>query len=481
MAYQGKFAPGPETHESKSAPVKVPAKKKKRYKGNRNVTLTFYTLYFLAIFALIVGIFCLNNRLETWLAEYEQSQPDIGCEEVFQEYFADPDWVEIYALAGLRDTTYENAESFAAHMTQTVTGPITYSETSAGLSGGRRYLLKDSSRSLGYFTLTDQAAGTGFAQWQLDELVIYVSYHKTFLIQTLEDHKVTINGVPLEQTQVVRVTDYNVKDYLPEGTEVSDIWVYQVDGLMTEPDITVTDPEGNTFEVVYDDASGMYIQQTDYHTPSETERETILGAAESYAAFMVGKAGRGDLQKYFDANRQLFWQLNASPKWMDAPESMEISGQEISDFCRYSDTLFSARVSLQLNCTGQDSSVQQLPVEYTLFFQYLGSRWLVYDLTEEETFEEKVRLRFISGETEVFTNLYEIHSPWVLAPVLTAPEGKVFAGWYREDVAENGNVTYTLVFSPDEDGNIYLTEGSELEPVTICALFEDATNITGGN
>ena len=57
-------------------------------------------------------------------------------------------------------------------------------------------------------------------------------------------------------------------------------------------------------------------------------------------------------------------------------------------------------------------------------------------------------------------------------PAVTAPEGKVFAGWFRQSENEAGEVVYTRVFLPDEDGNVTVPAGYELEPMVLYALFD---------
>ena len=80
----------------------------------------------------------------------------------------------------------------------------------------------------------------------------------------------------------------------------------------------------------------------------------------------------------------------------------------------------------------------------------------------------------------LFTNLYENDTTAITAPMVTAPEGKVFAGWFLQTITEDGRIEYTQVFAPTADGSITLPNGTKLEPMTLYALFEDAP-AEGGN
>ena len=59
-------------------------------------------------------------------------------------------------------------------------------------------------------------------------------------------------------------------------------------------------------------------------------------------------------------------------------------------------------------------------------------------------------------------------------PMLSVPAGKVFSGWYRETVQSNGSIVQSLVFVPDENGDVSIPSGTTLEPMPLYPLFEDA-------
>ena len=60
----------------------------------------------------------------------------------------------------------------------------------------------------------------------------------------------------------------------------------------------------------------------------------------------------------------------------------------------------------------------------------------------------------------------------LVCPVVTAPEGKRFSGWVTEGKSEDGETVMNLVFQPDERGNVFLSAGNTLEPMTLTPLFE---------
>ena len=124
-------------------------------RGPRLGSVIFYTLYFLFIFLFFVGTFLGLNWLHGWLTAYEAAQPTVKCEEVFQQVFGNPDWGALYTAAGIQDTQFEGKEQFVSYMTDLVgNSQLSYQETSAGLSGDKKYFVKLGDQKLAYFTLT---------------------------------------------------------------------------------------------------------------------------------------------------------------------------------------------------------------------------------------------------------------------------------------------------------------------------------------
>ena len=58
-----------------------------------------------------VGIFITLNWLNGWLGKYEAAQPTIKCQQVFDQLFANPDWAQLYRLAGDPTGTGAGGES----------------------------------------------------------------------------------------------------------------------------------------------------------------------------------------------------------------------------------------------------------------------------------------------------------------------------------------------------------------------------------
>ncbi|MBR6595617.1 MAG: hypothetical protein IKK72_03455 [Oscillospiraceae bacterium] len=475
----------PVPNSVQPTPVKKSGKRKKK-KGNRTVTIIFYTVYFALVAACLAGMFFLNGWLTDWLTDYEASQPTTKCAEIFQETFADPDWEALYDMAGIQDTAYEGSEAFAAFMEAKVgSQDLTYVETSAGLSGGHKYLLKLEGETIGYFTLEDHAPkGADVADWQLGTVNLNTSYDQSVTVQTMEGITVYINGVALTDDNTIRIGTTRVEDYLPEGVYGPRIYTQYLEGLMVAPQVTAADEAGNPVEISHNAETGVYTVQTTVNSIGDQEYERVLLTAKTYALRMIEMASTKDLGTYFDRNSQSYKTIISIDPWMQEWffRSYEWGQESITGYYRHSENLFSVHVDLSMFVTRTDDTVKEYKVDHSFFFEKQGGAWKCINMINVDIQEQTsvVRLTYKLDDSVIFSNMYAEDAKKVDLPTVTAPEGKVFAGWFRLVTNTDGSKEYKQVFSPEADGIVELPEGTRLEPMTLYAIFENADE-NGGN
>ena len=100
---------------------------------------------------------------------------------------------------------------------------------------------------------------------------------------------------------------------------------------------------------------------------------------------------------------------------------------------------------------------------------------MVYDMSMANVQEPivQVRLTFCNDETVLASGFVENNASTITAPVISAPEGQVFVGWFIKTVDEKGQPVMNMVFAPGEDGVIQVPYGTTLEPLTLYAVFEN--------
>ncbi len=464
--YQGKYA-------STQAPEKPKKEKAKATMG----TKVFYGIYIAVIVLCIVGICIGLSALNDWLVSYEASQPDTKSQQVFDSLFADPDWENIYTLSKMENTKFESADAFVAYMTQKIgTDALTYNKTSAGLSGGQKYLIKHNGENIAAFTLQNHATSElALPQWELDTVDVFVTRSGYVSITAQPDSTVAVNGVTLDDSYIVRTTSTLAEDYLPEGMHGAKTVTYYVDELLTIPQITITDAAGVAAELHCDPTGHNYSQMLpDSREISDDQLTHAKNAAQSYCRHMIG-AGSG-LSTYFDTSSAIYKSITRNELWFGGYTGYNFSDITVADYYPYTDGFYSVRASLTLNVTRADGSVKKFDVDNTFFVEKKANgAWKVVDMTNVNVQEEKVqvRLTYTQDGNVLSSAMIATDVSSVTPPQVTAPEGKVFAGWFRETIDENGKAKLTLVFAPDESGTVQLPSGYTLEPMVLQALFEN--------
>ena len=459
----------------------------KHRKGPRLGGVIFYTLYFMCILVFFVATFFGLQWLQGWLADYQAAQPTTKSQEVFDQLFSHPDWGALYDAAGIEDTPYEGKEQFVSYMENKVgDATLTFKETSAGLSGDKKYFVLLGDEKIASFTLSGQTAAiTDIPDWELGGVELFFDRSETFYIQNVDGHTVEVNGVPLDDSHVIQIATTAAAERLPIGVTGTSTCTQEISDLMAVPTVTIFDKSGKSMEVSYDAETHTFTEQTEANTISDSEREAALNAAKTNCLFMIEKASKADIAKYFDTSSDVYSVIvNLGNLWVQDNNGYRFTKEEVSDYARYSDDLFSAHVVLNLNVTRKDGTTKDFGYDQTLFFRKQDTgKWLVYDATNADVNAPvgKVRLTFMNGDTVLSSEFVKTDATELDTPLVSAPEGKVFIGWYRIDKYDNGT-TYTRAFDPDENGHVNIPNGTTLEPMTLYALFEtpSGTDATEG-
>ena len=459
----------------------------KHRKGPRLGGVIFYTLYFMFILVFFVATFFGLQWLQGWLADYQAAQPTTKSQEVFDQLFSHPDWGALYDAAGIEDTPYEGKEQFVSYMENKVgDATLTFKETSAGLSGDKKYFVLLGDEKIASFTLSGQTAAiTDIPDWELGGVELFFDRSETFYIQNVDGHTVEVNGVPLDDSHVIQIATTAAAERLPIGVTGTSTCTQEISDLMAVPTVTIFDKSGKSMEVSYDAETHTFTEQTEANTISDSEREAALNAAKTNCLFMIEKASKADIAKYFDTSSDVYSVIvNLGNLWVQDNNGYRFTKEEVSDYARYSDDLFSAHVVLNLNVTRKDGTTKDFGYDQTLFFRKQDTgKWLAYDATNADVNAPvgKVRLTFMNGDTVLSSEFVKTDATELDTPLVSAPEGKVFIGWYRIDKYDNGT-TYTMAFDPDENGHVNIPNGTTLEPMTLYALFEtpSGTDATEG-
>lgn len=452
----------------------APVMTKKRNWG----TIIFYSIYALFVVAAIVGILCLLNPLHDWLVKYQASQPETKCQEVFQQYFADPDWEDLYVRAGVEDTAFEDKAAYAAYMEEKVgETELICMETSAGLSGDHKYVIRLGEEKIATFLLTPGSEGDDhITTWELGTMELFFQRQKSVTVEKSAGETVYINAVALSDDYTVKKTSTLTEPYLPEGLHGYRREAQTVTGLLMDPVVTVKDAAGNEVPVREND-DGVFCTDVAPMEISDAEYNAAVGAAKAYALYVIRAVGQGELRKHFDTNSPIYKDICETLSFMQdyLGYAFDESATSVTEFYRYSDTFFSCRIELNLNVTRTNNTIKTYESSTNYFFQkQADGSYKAVNITNVPISEltEQVRLTFMNDGQLLDSQFVDVNAQSITLPTVTAPEGQQLRGWAKNDVDEKGQNVLVIVFTPSEDGTVTLTDDSALEAMTLYPVFE---------
>lgn len=439
----------------------------------RKVSLFYKVL--LGIVLVLLAAFCYIRfgLLRPWLTRFEAAQPKHASQEVFADLFSPADWGRIYDLAGLDAGVYGDREGFARSMEERTSGQeLTLVETSAGLSGGRRYIVKAGGESVAAFTLANSEAEDGRTLWRLDGVELLLGQTSTVSVRAPEGWSVRVNGVKLEEDCVAQRVETAAERYLPEGVQGRRAVLWQTrTSAIRQAEVEVLDREGRSAPVSYED--GCFTAEEQPEEPDDEARAALLGAAETYARFMIRESTSEQLRRYFDSESRIYETIRSSEIWIKNTVGHSFDNEEISEYCRYSPELFSARVKMDLNVKRRNGTLKGYHIDSTFFFRRTAAGWRAYEMTNVDVRQEitHTRLIFMNGQEEAGRLFVSSEERSFTPPGVTAPAGKGFAGWAVREMSGD-SVTMTVRFRPAEDGTVSLPAGGVPEPLTLYAVWE---------
>ncbi len=478
--------PAPSRPAKKQTEVEVVRQQRR---GPRLGGIIFYTIYFLMIFVFFIGVFVTLNWLNGWLKDYEAAQPTVKCQQVFDQLFGNPDWAQLYRLAGdptgtgtnKYDTQFEGVDAYVTYMNEKVAGqPLNFVETSAGISGNKKFIVRLGTEKVATFTLNGHGEKiTDIPDWQLGAVEIFVNRQESIKIRKLENHVAYVNNQPLDDSYTIQIASTKADESLAPENRVRTS-IQEVSGLLTTPELLVYDQTGAPIEVRYNPDSGMFEEQTAAIAMTEDQRTAVFGALEAYAGFMINASGsRAALAKYFDGGSQTYNDIikMGGELWMNTDYGHTFLNQELLGYTKHSDDLFTVRASMTMHVKCKDGTEKDYDVCQSMYFTNKNGKWVCTEMTNEDITAPvgEVRLTFCDAAGNVLSSdFYSTASQLITAPTIQAPAGKVFSGWSTVETNAEGQKTWNLMFQPDENGNITLSSSYNLVPMVLYPLFTAA-------
>ena len=495
--YQGKFqdnvtpaepaAPQPSTPSP--APQRRPPQRRRR-KRTTTGTYLFYSIYVVMVLALFIAIAIIMGALKNWIPTIiPNDQSKELSQAVFDQYFKDPDWAALYKM------TYPNAtEAAVTEYVQKIKDYIgarelTFIESHSSISGDKKtFKVHVDGIGVSIFTLTTNDPDSTNPTWYFDGIAVELfpappvkPGFLTYTIITLPSNTVTVNGEALTEEDIVRKVYTKAEEYLPKDVDGYNLVEYRVTGLDKEPEVKISDKAGNTVETNYSADTKTYTQvmpEAPTISSADAEYQAVLGAAKVWTEYMI-KGGTAGLKKYYNPSSQVYKDIVSGEMFRQSFSSYSFHPEEITEYYRYSDTLFSAKIKLDCTVIRKADGYNKLfTVDSTYIFHYVDGKWMVYDLLNVEIQEqiEEVRLTFKDAQGNVLSSEFVNSSvKFLTTPAIEIPEGKTFDGWYAQSFKENGQEVLDPMFTPDANNTVNLAGNKDaLKSMVLVPMFVDA-------
>ena len=496
--YQGKFQEkvtpveplAPQQNNPAPTPQRRPPQRRRRRKHTTTGTYLFYSIYVIMVLALFIAIAITMGALKNWIPTIIPNDQSADLSKaVFNQYFKDPDWEALYKST-YPDATQEEAAAYAEKMEAYVGDrKLAFLEYNMSISGDKKnYRVHVDGVGLSTFSLITNDPDSTNPTWYFDGFAVelfpkepsntvYLSYH----IITVPGTTVTVDGQVLTEKDIVRKVTTKAEEYLPKDVDGYGLVEYRVTGLEKEPEVQIKDKSGKVLEMSFDKDTKTYTQNfpaAPTISSADEEYQAVLGAAKVWTEYMI-KGGTAGLKKYYNPNSQAYKNIVSGEMFRQKFSSYSFHPEEITEYYRYSDTMFSAKIKLDCTVIRQADGYNKLfTVDSTFIFEYTGGKWMVYDLTNVEIQEqiEEVRLTFKDAEGNVLSDEFVNSSTkFLTTPTVEVPEGKVFDGWYMQSFAEDGQEHMKKMFIPDSNGKVNLSGNKEpLNSMILIPQFTDA-------
>lgn len=441
---------------------------------NHRSFLRFWGTIFVMVLCALILLICIMTPLNSWLEQYETSRPEHVRDEIYAHLFEDPDWALLYDLAGVECTIFEGKEAFVDYMDQMVAGkPLLCRETSAGLSGDRKYILTCDGQKIATFSIESDAEQ--FPSWTLSDVEVFFTPSKSVTVIKSPDYTVYINGIPLDDSYTTMSTETAVESFLPDGVHGYRAEQQQISGLLFTPEVAVLDAYNNPLPVFYSPETDVYYTEIPTSPAmTEEERELILNAAKASAQFAIRAINTSELRQFFDPNAEAYAQLcdTVAIRQSFQTYSFDEDSVSIRDFYRYSDDLFSVHVKLSMNVKIKKNEKFTHTIDTTYFFtRSSNGAYLVTQATDVDLHQQisMYHLTFVCDDEVVDTVRVPVDDTSIKAPTTVAEDGATVRTWYR--LRSDG--AQIPVLELQSDGTYFLALGQTLEPMTLYPIFDE--------
>ncbi len=301
----------------------------------------FYRIYFsvIAVFliCLAVGLVIFSG----WLKTYEAAQPENIVETLILKHLEKGDILTLHNEYGLKLSDYETEKGLKSFYESTVKGKKLDYSTSA---------LKPEGADLAYAVTVDgkklmdvflkQAENK---KYEVLSLEFNKSVYKSFKITAAENVEIKVNGIKVKAEDRKNEELPSLKNEL-SGKKIINKQIITLNNLLGEPEKVTATSEGK--ETVLKADNGLYSATQDFPEKAKVSDIASKGAS-TYASYMFNDSSLANVRKYVDTNTDFYENIRTTIVTFTLNHSgNKIEDLKVTEYHKYSDNLFSCRVSL---------------------------------------------------------------------------------------------------------------------------------------
>ena len=302
----------------------------------------FYKIYFSAVAVFAVGLTVFLFVFADWLKKYEAAQP-----EQIMSSFINND-VKGGKISAVKDkyrinvSKYETNDSIDKTFAElTKDKELTFTTTSVKPEGcDLAYSVKSGDSKL----MSVYLKRDGKKRYTVSGIDFEKKLYKTFKISAASDAEISVNGITVAAEDRKNEELPDIDTSLTESGNIINKQIITLDNMLSdEPQITAKSG-GKTLPV---EKNGTVYNAVQDFSEKDAVGDIAGKAASVYAEYMQNDSSMTQIRKYMDPDTKFYKNIRSSLVIFSLDhEKHAIKDLKITDYHKYSDELFSCRVTL---------------------------------------------------------------------------------------------------------------------------------------
>ncbi len=300
----------------------------------------FYIIYFSLLAVFFIALTGFSIYLSSFIKQYNEGIPETVSQRFFENTFLNLNTDKIIEMSGEKPCEFETTDDLKAFLREKLSDELSYTSISSDIENTKAYIVKSGDYKVASFTLVSDEHN----DYSPSTLSLHLPKDINKTVRVLSNTSLTVNGIPVTDEYIVKREPHKNALYLPDEVGCPDWITYEISGLTKEPQLVITDRNGNTPLLLEED--GIICEQVIYDEPEKEIVDRLLTAAKKYAACMQNDESKYSVLPYFEKGTDIYEGIRTVENtfvWDHAGYSIE--DENVSEFMRYDENTVSVRIS----------------------------------------------------------------------------------------------------------------------------------------